>query len=1304
MKKTILFLLLLSISFVFSQQTENVSINWNSNLDYNTGDVLIKVPQFDLEFYNIDIPLRKIQYKQVVPVSANTNASSLIVTNVNYQTINEFELYDLNKTLIPLKIDAKLEIVRARDVYKGVLVLNPIIKEGSVYKKVISFTYSFQEGQANRINNQNVIQSTSNSVLATGNWHRFYVEKSGVYKVSKAFLQSIGFNVNVDPRNIKIYGNGGRMLPLENTLPYPNDLEENAIQFVGEDDGVFDNSDYILFYAEGVDTWNTESLTSVNLLADKSYYYITSLGSSGKRIEQALQPIASPTLTFTQFDDVIYYEKDLVNAGKVGRRWFGEQFNIDDTQNFEFTIPNLDNSVPVQIKVNTASKSFGSSSFNIKANNIDLGTLNFPQLITGSGVEGYESALNTVFNATSSSITIALAYNNGGVPSSNGFLDFIRLKTKRNLIGFSKQFLFSNDQEQTNIGVGEYRISNASGIEQVWDVTDLYNVVSYQNTTGANFSFKTNLGTARKYVAVDLSDTFTPLRDSNAVVLNQNLKGTIFKDAQGNFQDIDYLIITPDFLISQAERLADFHRVNSGLVVRVVSLEKIYHEFASGKQDIAAIRNLIKYVYWNASTPDKRVKYVNLFGDASYDYKNRLFNNTNIVPVFHGFNPFASETNNISNFSLFSSFMSDDFFGLMDDNEGTMLGGLDGIDIAVGRMLVSSAGQAKEMVDKVIEYHDEKSYGRWRNNYVIYSDDADNLTDATLQFGLDNLANTLTTQKPFVNVKKIHTDSYLQQVAAGGERYPEAKNDFLDALELGALVFNYFGHGNEESLARERLFEKIEAQNLTNRYRYPLFITITCEFTRFDDPNRFTGGEYMYWNKAGGAIGLIATTRQIGVTTGFVMNNLLSEDLYAFGSNDYPSIAEALRTTKLSTGSDNRRVVFFIGDPALKLAIPKPRVVLTKVNDVPVNQPLPVLQALSLAKISGEVRDENDVLLSNYNGDLAVQVFDKDINRSTLANNGVAAPSPGGTTIMGNFFPAGQLIKMNFTTLGETVFRGNASVVNGQFEFSFVVPQDIRIPIGNGKISFYAKRNMPNLENQTGYDRTIQIGGVNVNAIVDSSPPKVRLHMNDEGFVSGGITNCSPILLVFLEDENGINTASGIGHDIVAILDGDESNPYVLNEYYETENDDYTKGFVRFPFRDLTPGLHTILFKAWDVYNNLVTAEIQFNAICSDEGLSIEKVLNYPNPFVSYTEFWFNHNMPFEPLDVQVQILTISGKLVKTINQQVTTDGFLCRDVTWDGRDDFGDRIGKGVYVYKLKVRSTSTGKSVEKYEKLVIL
>ena len=1291
MKKTILFILLFSVVFVFGQQTDNISINWNSNVDYNLGETSIKVPQFDSEFYNIDIPLRKIQYRKLVPVTALTNISSLVISNVNYQTINESELYDLNKSLLPNKIQASLEVVRARDDYKGVLIFNPIIKEGNVYKKVISLTYSFQNNLSNRSQNQNVVQAVSNSVLATGNWHRFYVEKSGVYKVSKAFLQSLGFNVNVDPRNIKIYGNGGRMLPLNNSIPYPDDLEENAIQFFGEDDGVFDTSDYILFYAEGIDTWSAESLTSVNLFADKSYYYITSSGGAGKRIQAATEPSGVPTRTFSNFDDVTYYEKDLVNVGKVGRRWFGEQFNINNEQVFDFSLPNLDTSVPINVYINSASKSFGNSSFSFNVNNQDVGTINFPTLVAFSGIEGYESAISRDINVTSNSINVKLTYSNGGVPSSNGYLDFIRITSKRNLVGYGKQFFFFNNEEQNNVGIGQYNITNANTISQIWDVTDLYNVIRYENNSGTTFSFKVNLGNKKKYIAVDLSDTYNPLKEANSVVQNQNIKGTIFNDNQGNFQDIDYLIITPQFLATQAERLADFHRNNSGLSVRVLTLEKIYQEFSSGKQDVAAIRNLVKYVYWNASSTDKRVKYVNLFGDASYDYKNRLFNNTNIVPIFHGFNPLASDVNNISNMSLYSSFMSDDFFGLMDGGEGQMLSGsMDGIDVAVGRMLVSDIGQAKEMVDKVIEYHDEKSYGRWRNNYVVYSDDADDLSDSGLQFDLDGMADILTAQKPFVNVKKIHTDAYIQQVAAGGERYPDAKNDFLDALEQGALVFNYFGHGNEEALARERLFEKLDAQNLTNRYRYPLFITITCEFTRFDDPNRFTGGEYMYWNKSGGAIAMIATTRQIGVTTGRAMNDRFSQDLYAYGLTEYPTIAEALRLTKVATGSDNRRVVSFIGDPALKLAIPKPKVVLTKVNDIPINQPLPVLQALSLTKITGEVRDENDVLMSGYNGDLAVQIFDKDINRRTLGNNGVTNGS--------------GLVVMNFTTLGETVFRGNASVVNGQFEFSFVVPQDIRIPVGNGKISFYAKRNLPNLEDQTGYDRTIQIGGVNVNAVSDTNPPTVRLHMNDEGFVSGGITNCSPILLAFLQDENGINTASGIGHDIVAILDGDESNPYVLNEYYETENDDYTRGFVRFPFRDLTPGMHTILFKAWDVYNNLVTAEIQFNAICSDDGLRIDKVLNYPNPFVSYTEFWFNHNMPFEPLDVQVQILTISGKLVKTINQQVVTDGFLCREITWDGRDDFGDKIGKGVYVYKLTVRSASSGKSAEKYEKLVIL
>ena len=1291
MKKILIYSMCFFASVLVAQNTQKISVNWLDNLKYDLGEEVFVFPQFDSEFYDLDLSVKKILYKKSFKTSSSIDSRSLRVYNIVYQTISSENLHDLDLSSIPQSVNASVESVLARDEYYGLLSFSPIVVDKGVFKKIISFEFSFNATTAavNVSSNRNML-SISNSVLSNGSWSRFYVEKSGVYKLSKSFLQSLGVNVNVNPQNIRIYGNGGRMLPLLNSVSYPIDLEENAIQFVGESDGVFNDSDYILFYAEGVDTWNTESLTNVNLYADKSYYYVTT-GGQGKRIQQAMVPAGAPDFVYTKYDDVLIYEKDLVNVGKVGRRWFGEKFNINDNQTFDFLIPNLDLTTPITTKINFASKSFGNTFFDIKANNQVIGNVVFPAIPASSGLEGFENVLNTSFTSSTTNIAINLVYNNGGVPASIGYLDFIRLKTKRNLIGFGEQFPFFNDSEAVNIGVGQYSFTNATQIAEVWDVTDRFNVSNYVNTSGANFDFKVNLGTTKKYIAVNLSNTYTPLRESSSAVQNQNLKGTIFQNTQGAFQDIDYLIITPANLISQADRLANFHRNNSGMTVRVVSLESIYQEFSSGKQDIAGIRNFIRYVYQNASSAANRVKYVNLFGDASYDYKSRVSSNSNIVPVFHGFNPFASETNNSSNFSLYSSFMSDDFYGLMDDSEGPMLNGIDGIDIAVGRMLVSSLQQANEMVDKVVDYHDEKSYGRWRNNYVIYSDDADNQTDATLQFGLDALANTLVAQKPFVNVKKIHTDAYVQQIAAGGERYPEAKTDFLDAMELGALVFNYFGHGGEESLARERLFEKIDAQNLTNKYRYPLFITITCEFTRFDDPNRFTGGEYMYWNVNGGAISLIATTRQIGITTGYNMNNIFSEEIYAFGSTNYPTIAEALRLTKLRTGTDNRRVVFYIGDPALKLAIPKPKVVLTKVNDVAINLPTDAFQALSLMKIEGEVVDELDVLIPNYNGDLAVQIFDKEINRSTLGNNGTTNGS-------------GQLIIMNFTSLGETVFRGNASVVNGKFAFNFVVPQDIRIPLGNGKISFYAKNTNPRLEDQTGFNTDIQIGGVNTSAPLDNAPPTVRLYMNDEGFVSGGITNCSPYLLALLEDENGINTASGIGHDIVAILDGDESNPYVLNDYYETENDDYTKGKVRFLFRDLEAGMHTILFKAWDVYNNLITQEIQFNAVCSSNGLQIERVLNYPNPFVSYTEFWFTHNMPFEALDVQVQILTITGKIVKTINQQVITDGFLCREINWDGKDDFGDKIGKGVYIYKLKVRSTTTGKTAEKFEKLVIL
>jgi hypothetical protein len=1284
------FLILLFASFLgFAQNSKDFSLVWTNNTLFVIGDLKYNLPQFASENFEFDESNKTLKYANIFSVDGLVADGAASISNVVYETIDASVLGVLNASKLSSKLDFKSFSSFARDQAKLSFNFNPIIKEGSGYKRVKSFTVEYTISSSNRLSNS--INTIQNSVLANGNWKRFYVEKSGVYQISKFFLQSIGVNVNVDPRNIKIYGNGGRMLPLLNSIPYPNDLEENAIQFLGEDDGVFNDSDYILFYAEGVDTWNEESITHVNQFADKSYYYVSTSGAPGKRIQSYIEPAAAPTLLLSNFDGYQYHEVDLVNAGKIGRRWFGEGFDVEQSQSFGFTLPNYVAGSAVNFSSNFAAVSFVNTSFKVKANNVEIGNVS---IIAASGSSvGFENVLNTTFTPLNNSITINLDYNNNGVPSSKGFLDYIILKYNAELKGYGKQFLFSNNLVKSNIGVGQFTVSNASNIKSVWEVTDIYNVTKLDNTQNS-ISFKLPLGQDRRFVVVDNADFYSPLRENDTNVANQNLKGTIFNDTNGVPKDIDYLIVAPSYLVGQAESLANFHRNDSNMNVKVVTLQSIYNEFGGGKQDVAAIRNFVKYVFFNnPSYPNNKVKYLNLFGDASYDFKDRIKNNTNVVPIFHGFYPSQSlGPNNSTNFSLYSSFMSDDFFTLMDNNEGDMQSASDGMDLAVGRMLVNSNIQAAEMVNKVYEYHDEKSYKRWRNNLVYYADDPDPFLsgDWLLQKDLNELADQVTAANPFFNTNKIFTDAYSQQVNAGGPRYPQAKKAFIDAIELGTLVLNYYGHGNEESFAVERIFEKADAQVLNNRYKYPLFITITCEFTRFDDPNRPTGGEYMYWNKAGGAISLLATTRQIGQSLGIQLNEEIYANLFTMENNSYLSIAEALRRSKIATGGSNKRVVFYIGDPALKLAIPKPKVVLTKVNGQDINTATLSLQALSLATLTGEVLDENNSLIASYNGDLAVQVYDKELNRLTLDNDNASLP------------PYNQP-KLNFVTLGEVIYRGNASVVNGKFEFSFIVPQDIQIPVGNGRISFYAKSTNPILQNQTGYNSQIKVGGVNIAAPSDTTPPKLKLYMNDTNFVSGGLTNESPIFLAYLEDENGINTASGIGHDIVAILDGDENNPYILNDYYETETDNYKKGRVTYPFRDLAPGLHTILFKAWDVYNNLITGEIQFIVI-GDGDLELKHVLNYPNPFVSYTEFWFNHNRPFEPLDVQVQILTITGKLVKTINQTVVNEGFNSRDVKWDGKDDFGDKIGKGVYVYKLTVKSSTTGKKTEKIEKLVIL
>jgi hypothetical protein len=1280
MKRLILFAALYCFHFGTSQ-TQRFNINWGESITLGTYNNAIEIPSFDSKNFNFSHN-NGITFSAQWNVNGRIDERSVELKSIESVEISKTELKQLPLSSIPNQPSLKVTNAIYRDTYKGHVEISPIYYEKGVLKKIIRFSISYQ------INTQNTRTSRAASIqssnLKSGNWYRFAVDTTGVHKLSKNFLNSLGINTStLNPKTIKIYGHGGKSLPLLNSETVSNDLIENTIQVIGEDDGVFNDNDYILMYAIGPKKYNSDNNSHINPYSDKSYYYVNISLGNGARMSTATEPTGNANVIYNSFHNYKFVESDTYNIAKMGRRWFGHRFYVENVRAFSFDFPNLITTSPITLRVYTAAASESNTSMQLNVNGALVTNLTYPGI--DNSILARLKSYNGTISSNSETINVELSYNNNSNPSATAYLDYISIEAECALTSFGTQFEFKHNDTSTQFGIGQFEISNAANISQVWDISNPYQIQFYNNTDAeSEFSFKTNLGTLKTYQAVG-TDFYFPRKTNTTSIPNQDIKGTVFLDEQGQFKDIDYLIISPNYLKAQAERLAQIHRVQNNLNVKVYTLESIYQEFSSGMQDIGGIRNFVKYVYDNASTPSKKLKYLCLFGDASFDYKDRTSNNTNIVPSWYS----------TESFSLVSSFISDDFFGMMDSNEGTMTNN-NKLDIAVGRILAENTQRAKDMVDKIESYYLPENYGSWRNNFLLISDDVDKFSDRIIQSTTEEIAEDVKAEKPFLNVQKIHADSYVQETSSGGARYTLVNKAIFDALEVGALVVNYFGHGGEDGLAAERIFDKINAQELNNPSKLNCFVTVTCEYTKFDNPLRETAGEYLFWNKRGGAISLITTTRQIYVNVGTSFNKTLSQYLFSYGSNQSISIGEALRRTKNDpaiTNQSQRRLVFYIGDPAIKLPIAKPDIRVTKINDEDINISTQVLKALDNAKIEGTVTDTQGTVLNNYNGVLTATIYDKNIQRSTLGNDGTRDADE-------------NLILMDFETLGEVIFRGQASVTNGQFEFEFIVPRDITVTEGNGKISLYSKSDAPLSDNQ-GYNYDIKIGGVNLNAPEDNTGPNISLYMNDENFVSGGVTNENPILLANLYDENGINTASGIGHDITAILDGDETNVYKLNPYYVAAIDDYQRGALSYPLRDLSPGLHTLTLKAWDVYNNASTQDIQFVVFDEDVSLKLTNVLNYPNPFVNYTEFWFNHNSS-DVLDVSIQIFTVSGKLIKTINGQTNTNSntttSLSRDLTWDGTDDFGSKIGKGVYVYKLKVRSSTTGMQAEKIEKLVIL
>ena len=1122
------------------------------------------------------------------------------------------------------------------------------------------------------------------SVLSNGSWYKFIVSTSGVQRLTKAALVKAGINVDgIDPRTIKIYSNGPGMLPTLNISKRIDDLKENPIVINGESDGVFNDEDVILFYAKSQrDMWEFDSLNQRyrhvnNVYTDQTAFFLTFGGNAGKRIQMSVAVTANSISN--EYDNLYVYEKDLVNLIKSGKRFMGEEFNRTLSQNFAVNLGNINSSIPVLFTSSVAARSFAPSAFNAYINGSLLLTHAIPQ-VNSSYIDAFASDVDglksTSYNAPSGNLTVTYVYNQT-LQGSIGWLDYFTIQS-RNFLSFSGAQLLFRDKSSYAINKStQFNITTSQTNVIVWDVTSPTEPKA--------------MATSIQSGVLSFSATGDVLREF--IVFNGNFQEPAFAEKVAN-QNIhglgatDYFIVTHETFLSEANRLAQHHRNRNNMRVAVLTVQQVYNEFSGGVQDLSAIRDMVRMFYKRAGSQADAPKSLLLFGRASFDYKNRVKNNTNFVPTF--------ESN--QSFDPIKTYCSDDFFGLLDDNEGKWDQPIDNIgwsgikeflDISVGRLPATDAMNAAIMVSKSINYESAPEWGDWMNRMTFIADDEDggiheNQAENLAQYARNNYKNQ--------NIQKIFIDAYPEQVTAGGVRNPQAQLDIVRSVERGCLLFNYTGHGGEVGLAAERILNTDDIQKWSNGGRLPIFVTATCEFSRYDDPERFAAGEMALINQYGGAVALYTTVRLVNSGSNYALNQyILNRIGYDSAAAFQPrkNIGEIMRLAKNDYffTDKNERNFSLLGDPAMFLAYPEMGVRTTAINGLDINGPTTdTLKAFSKIIIKGVVTDLQGNVQTTYNGIVYPTVYDKPTQYQTMRNN------PAGY--------GGSTNPMNFMMQNNVIYRGQASVKNGNFEFSFIVPKDISYAFGEGRISYYSTNNSIDA---AGFFNKIMVGGTADSIIADNRGPEIKLYLNDEKFANGGTTNENPLLIAKISDENGINiTNRGIGRDIQSVLNNDNMTSTVLNDFFQAKLDSYTTGEVKYKLKDLPPGKHTIKLGAWDTYNNYGETVLEF-VVASDENFALQNVLNYPNPFTTNTTFHFDHNRPGLPINVMIQVFTISGNLIKTMRTETVTAGNHFDQLTWDGKDEFGDRIGKGVYIYKVNIKSQD-GKSAEEYQKLVIL
>lgn len=1213
----------------------NYLLHFN-NCSYNSGllpvyNELVELPGHILS------PEFNIQITKIKTI----DPAIVAITDLQYLTRTE------------LAINADFNKIRKNNYLE--LSFVPFLKDEAtgMIQQVVAFDiliHSKSENIQKSIKKSSVPQS---SVLSTGDWVKLKIQETGIYKLSYDELAGL----LSDPSTPQIFGNGGKMLPVMNYEPRDTGLIKNAIWLEKGGDGIFNEGDYMLFYGQGPVSWEynaTDSmfLHKIHFYDDASYYFLTSGNGASNTIQDIEIPVGPPDKEIHQYNQYYMHEMETENLIRSGIQWF-EPLPPSPPTEIVFPGENISPGSVGKLKIRVAARSASSSNFYIGLNSQNITSLTVSSVILDSYTSYYARTKEktTSFSPDPGTLTFEVEPYNINPSSSKFWLDFLTINLRKDLVFEGAQMHFRDIESIQTNSTGRFHLKHNESDLQIWDITNIHNIgnIALQSESAGSY-FIASTDSLREYLAFRKQSFLVPeVTDNN--LPNQNLRSLVNQDM---------IIVVPAIFKEQAERVAAFHREKDQLTVVVVEPEEVYNEFSSGTRDAAAIRDFMKNIYDNSDS-ESLLKYLLLYGDGSFDNKSDHENNSNFIPTYQSWN----------SLNPVLSYVTDDFYGLLDDSEGGASGL---IDIGIGRIPSNTLSEASSVADKILSYYDTISYSGWRNQLCFVGDDEDNnihMRDA------NTLCENLDTLYPSFNIQKIFLDAYEQVSTPAGESYPDVNMAINETIESGILIFNYTGHGNERGLAHEDILGLNDIQSWTNRKKLPLFITATCEFSRFDDINKniygeitkkTSAGEHVLLNPEGGGIALLTTTRLVYSSPNFILNQNFYKFVFENDANGKQrSLGDVLRLTKNESGAGiNKRNFTLLGDPALKLAYPKQFVFTDSINGVPASSFHDTLKGLSLYSISGHIENHHGDTLHNMEGSVIPSVYDKKSTVKTLSNNGTAI--------------------MEFEVQNKIIYKGRASIHQGQFNFTFQVPKDISFQTGPGKISYYAQ-DRENEIDARGYLQDLMIGGISDTIEADTLGPEIKLYMNDEHFISGGITDNSPILFALVSDESGINTiGTGIGHNIIAILDDEFSNPFILNNYFESDLDTYKSGSIWFPFSKLSKGEHTLSLKVWDVYNNSSTASIYFK-VSSEESV-IQNIMNYPNPFSFGTSFSLEHNLPDTDLLVTIHIYNLSGRIIKTIQERFYTTGYRIDPIYWDGKNENGNYVESGFFIYRAIISS----------------